>query len=152
MTSSPPNCPFCNADDSRVFLRQELVFALWDGFPVSEGHALIVPNRHVATWFDASHEEHAAIFGAIETVSEIIRAKWPVDGFNVGINIGAAAGQTVPHLHLHVIPRRNGDARSTRWGAARDPQQGQLPGEPPARADSTCRCRAATDGRSADDW
>jgi superfamily II DNA or RNA helicase/diadenosine tetraphosphate (Ap4A) HIT family hydrolase len=99
-----------------VFLRLDQVFALWDGFPVSEGHALIVPHRHIATWFDATPEERAALFGAIETVCGVIRAHWGADGFNVGVNLGAAAGQTVPHLHLHVIPRRHGDVPDPRGG------------------------------------
>jgi superfamily II DNA or RNA helicase/diadenosine tetraphosphate (Ap4A) HIT family hydrolase len=109
-------CPFCSPDPLRVFLRRDHVFALWDGFPVSEGHALIVPHRHIATWFEATAEERAALFGAIETVCGVIRAHWGADGFNVGVNLGAAAGQTVPHLHLHVIPRRHGDMPDPRGG------------------------------------
>lgn len=111
-----PGCPFCRPDPVRVFLRLEHVFALWDGFPVSEGHALIVPYRHVATWFEATPEERAELFGAIETVCAVIREHWPADGFNIGVNLGEAAGQTVPHLHLHVIPRRHGDVPDPRGG------------------------------------
>lgn len=103
------DCPFCAPEPARVFLRLRHVFALWDGFPVAEGHALIVPHRHVATWFEATAEERAELFGAIESVCAVIRDRWGAAGFNVGINIGEAAGQTVPHLHLHVIPRRRGD-------------------------------------------
>jgi len=109
-------CPFCNPDAARVFLRLPYVFALWDGFPVSEGHALVVPQRHISTWFEATADERAQLFGAIEAVCRMIRARWNTDGFNVGINIGEAAGQTVPHLHLHVIPRRHGDVPDPRGG------------------------------------
>ena len=109
-------CPFCNPDAARVFLRRQYVFALWDGFPVSEGHALVVPHRHISTWFEATADERVQLFGAIEAVCGIIRTRWNTDGFNVGINIGEAAGQTVPHLHLHVIPRRHGDVPDPRGG------------------------------------
>jgi superfamily II DNA or RNA helicase/HKD family nuclease/diadenosine tetraphosphate (Ap4A) HIT family hydrolase len=98
-------------------MRLGQAFALWDGFPVTPGHALIVPHRHVATWFDASDAERAELFGAIEAVcAQITAAHGPVDGFNFGVNVGAAAGQTVPHLHLHVIPRRAGDMPDPRGG------------------------------------
>jgi superfamily II DNA or RNA helicase/diadenosine tetraphosphate (Ap4A) HIT family hydrolase len=102
-------CPFCTPDPARVFLRLPIVYALWDGFPVSDGHALIIPHRHVSTWFDATAEERAALLGAIDAVCSVIGAQWGADGFNIGVNVGEAAGQTVPHLHLHVIPRRRGD-------------------------------------------
>jgi len=110
-------CPFCAPDPGRVFLRLGKVFALWDGFPVTPGHALIVPYRHVPTWFDASDAERAELFGAIDAVcARIAEAHGHVDGFNFGVNVGAAAGQTVPHLHLHVIPRRTGDMPDPRGG------------------------------------
>lgn len=102
MNLSAVGCPFCSPEESRVLFRRKHVFALWDGFPVSEGHGLIVPFRHVSSWFDASQEERAELFGALDTVREEIEARWKVDGFNIGINVGKSAGQTVPHLHLHV--------------------------------------------------
>jgi len=112
----PRWCPFCNPDPQRVFLRLRHVFALWDGFPVTDGHALIVPYRHVPTWFDASNTERAELFSAIDAVCSIIRERGGIDGFNFGVNVGAAAGQTVPHLHQHVIPRRTGDMPDPRGG------------------------------------
>ena len=87
-----------------------------DGFPVTDGHALIVPYRHVPTWFDASNTERAELFSAIDAVCSIIRERDGIDGFNFGVNVGAAAGQTVPHLHQHVIPRRTGDMPDPRGG------------------------------------
>ena len=110
-------CPFCAPDSSRVFLKLRHAFALWDGFPVTDGHALIVPYRHVPSWFDASDTERAELFSGLDPVSAIIREQHgPIDGFNFGINSGTAAGQTVPHLHLHVIPRRHGDMPDPRGG------------------------------------
>jgi len=116
MSEPPAKCPFCDPDEKRVLFRLDHVFALWDGFPVSEGHALIVPYRHVPTWFDASADERAELFDAIDAVRTAIESRLPADGFNLGINVGAAAGQTVPHLHLHVIPRRLGDVADPRGG------------------------------------
>jgi diadenosine tetraphosphate (Ap4A) HIT family hydrolase len=109
-------CPFCDPEPGRVFLRLRHVFVLWDGFPVAEGHALIVTDRHVASWFDASDAERAELVAAIDAVCGAIRERGTADGFNVGVNVGAAAGQTVPHLHLHVIPRRHGDVPDPRGG------------------------------------
>lgn len=109
-------CPFCQTDETRVFLRLPQVQALWDGFPVSEGHALIVPYRHIPTLFEARPDERAELFNSIELVCSHIRQKFGADGFNLGVNMGSAAGQTVPHLHLHVIPRRTGDVADPRGG------------------------------------
>ena len=109
-------CPFCQTDETRVFLRLSQVQALWDGFPVSEGHALIVPYRHIPTLFEARPDERAELFNSIELVCSHIRQKFGADGFNLGVNMGSAAGQTVPHLHLHVIPRRTGDVADPRGG------------------------------------
>ena len=110
------NCPFCSPDPERVSYRGKLVFALWDGFPVTEGHALLVPNRHVGRWLDATEEEREELFRAIPLVMEKIREDRAPDGFNIGINDGAAAGQTIDHLHLHVIPRYGGDVPDPRGG------------------------------------
>jgi len=83
--------------------------AVWDVFPVSRGHALLIPNRHVPAWFDASPEEQAELCGGIMSVREIIDRLHSPDDYNIGINVGEAAGQTVFHLHVHVIPRYRGD-------------------------------------------
>lgn len=115
-TPAPAPCPFCAPDASRVFHAGANVLGLWDGFPVSPGHALLVPRRHVATWFEASSGERRELMDAIEVARAAIRARYQPDGFNVGMNLGAAAGQTVPHLHLHVIPRYAGDVADPRGG------------------------------------
>jgi superfamily II DNA or RNA helicase/diadenosine tetraphosphate (Ap4A) HIT family hydrolase len=86
-----------------------LVLGLWDAFPVSEGHALLVTKRHVPTWFEATREEQAELLSALAIAREAVLTRHRPDGFNIGVNIGEAAGQTVPHLHVHLIPRRRGD-------------------------------------------
>ena len=110
------NCPFCDVADDRVFLSTSQVIGIWDGFPVSPGHALLIPRRHVATWFDATIEEQQALLDAIETARAAIELRQSPDGYNIGINSGEAAGQTVQHLHVHVIPRYKGDVEDPRGG------------------------------------
>lgn len=90
--------------------------ARWDNFPISPGHALIVPRRHVPAWDDLTSDEKADILGGIDAVRGLIRAKHAPDGFNVGFNDGPPAGQTVMHFHLHVIPRYAGDVPDPRGG------------------------------------
>ena len=101
MTSS--HCPFCTPDPDRVFFQGKRVYALWDAFPVTDRHALIVPRRHVAGWFDATPEEQAELIAALSQVKEHIETEHAPDGYNMGINDGEAAGQTIHHLHLHVM-------------------------------------------------
>jgi superfamily II DNA or RNA helicase/HKD family nuclease/diadenosine tetraphosphate (Ap4A) HIT family hydrolase len=113
---SDSSCPFCNADPGRIFFESDLVFGLWDAFPVSDGHALLVTRRHVTSWFDATPNERLALTEGVEAVRRAIVQRPPPDGFNIGVNVGAAAGQTVPHLHLHVIPRYAGDVLDPRGG------------------------------------
>ncbi|MBK9668331.1 MAG: DEAD/DEAH box helicase family protein [Gammaproteobacteria bacterium] len=110
------NCPFCDPDEKRVFHEDPHMRCLWDGFPVSKGHALIVPRRHVANWFDASRSEQAALLDGIEVARSAIEARYAPAGYNIGVNIGEAAGQTVPHLHVHLIPRYSGDVADPRGG------------------------------------
>ena len=108
--------PFLNPDPERVFYKSELAIGLWDAFPVSPGHALIVPRRVVPTWFEATREEQIALLDGIEAAKRAVEAKYQPDGYNIGINAGAAAGQTVFHLHVHVIPRYRGDVEDPRGG------------------------------------
>ena len=110
------DCPFCDPARGPVFWRGRLVLGLWDSFPVSPGHALLVTRRHVADWFSASSDERRALIDDLEVARAVIQAGHSPDGFNIGINIGAAAGQTVPHLHVHLIPRYAGDVDDPRGG------------------------------------
>ena len=95
---------------------RDLVFGVWDAFAVSDGHALVVTRRHVASWFDATPDERAALTEGIATAREAMLRTHAPDGFNIGINVGTAAGQTIPHLHVHVIPRYAGDVPDPRGG------------------------------------
>jgi superfamily II DNA or RNA helicase/HKD family nuclease/diadenosine tetraphosphate (Ap4A) HIT family hydrolase len=113
---SDGGCPFCTPDSDRVFFESELVIGLWDAFPVSDGHALLITRRHAASWFDASPEERRALTDAIDAARASILDRHRPDGFNIGVNVGAAAGQTVFHLHVHVIPRYAGDIEDPRGG------------------------------------
>src|ERR1700677_269233 len=94
-------CPFCQPRTD-VFYESPLALGIWGLFPVAEGHALLITRRHVADWFDATTEERADLAEATLLARLAIQARFGFDGINLGVNIGEAAGQTVPHLHLHV--------------------------------------------------
>jgi diadenosine tetraphosphate (Ap4A) HIT family hydrolase len=116
MAADTRACPFCSVSPDRLFHRGDTILGLWDGFPVSPGHALLVPRRHVATWFEASADERAELVAGIDRAREAIAQRHRPAGFNVGMNLGEAAGQTVAHLHVHVIPRYPGDVDDPRGG------------------------------------
>lgn len=109
-------CPFCSVDESRIAFSNESVIAIWDGFPVSQSHLLIIPRRHAPTWPSLSLVEKAAIMAAIDQGQATISERLRPDGFNVGFNENSAAGQTVFHFHLHIIPRYEGDVADPRDG------------------------------------
>jgi diadenosine tetraphosphate (Ap4A) HIT family hydrolase len=115
---------FCTPPADRVIFRDELVYGLWDGYPVSPGHALLIPSRHVPAWFDANPEERLALMQAVDAAKAIIEKDHRPDGYNIGMNCGAAAGQTIFHLHVHLIPRYVGDAADPRGGV-----RNAIPGE-----------------------
>jgi superfamily II DNA or RNA helicase/diadenosine tetraphosphate (Ap4A) HIT family hydrolase len=102
-------CPFCSVDESRIAFSNDSVIAIWDEFPESPGHLLVIPRRHIPAWIGLSSLEKAAIWSAIDQCLTVISERFHPDGFNVGFNEGAAAGQTVFHFHLHIIPRYEGD-------------------------------------------
>ena len=112
------NSPFLDVDESEWIASNSEAFAIYDRFPVSPGHALIVTRRIVATWFDASPGEQSALMELVNVVkTKLDESRNPKpDGYNVGFNSGDAAGQTVPHLHIHVIPRYFGDVNDPRGG------------------------------------
>lgn len=109
-------CPFCGPDKSRVLAVNDLAIAILDGYPVSPGHILILPKRHFASLFEATDGERAALFALLDEVCRKLKRELQPDGLNIGINDGAAAGQTVFHLHIHVIPRYVGDCEDPRGG------------------------------------
>ena len=97
-------------------LESEIGFVIYDGFPVSEGHCLVVPHRVYANYFDSTEEEIVGLQALVLETQKLLREKFSPDGFNVGINCGEAAGQTVPHMHIHVIPRYKDDMDDPRGG------------------------------------
>jgi HKD family nuclease len=110
------DCPFCTANPERVVFSSTHGLGIWDAFPVNPGHVLIVPRRHVRAWDELTETEKTWIWSAVDQAIATIRARHSPDGFNVGFNFGAAAGQTVLHFHLHVIPRYVGDVSDPRGG------------------------------------
>ncbi|MCB9731983.1 MAG: HIT family protein [Deltaproteobacteria bacterium] len=108
--------PFLDRPASDRVAENHLAFALRDGFPVSEGHTLLIPKRLVATWFDATRDEHLALLDLADLVKADLDRTLAPDGYNLGVNVGPAAGQTVMHLHLHLIPRYAGDVPDPRGG------------------------------------
>jgi diadenosine tetraphosphate (Ap4A) HIT family hydrolase len=109
-----PDCPFCR--EPRIVIENELAFVRFDGYPVNPGHCLVIPHRHVAEYFDATPEEKAAIWELVDQMKLRIDEEFKPDGYNVGVNIGAHAGQSVPHIHIHVIPRYKGDMENPKGG------------------------------------
>ncbi len=87
-----------------------------DAYPVSPGHSLIIPKRHIASWFDLTEEERTRLFQHLSKAKTALEAEFKPDGYNIGINEGEAAGQTVLHLHVHLIPRYQGDIADPRGG------------------------------------
>ena len=110
-------CPFCDFTKDRILAQNELAFVIRDRFPVTPLHALVIPKRHVSGWFDLGPSERNACNDLLLRAKDAIREEDPsVAGFNVGVNIGEAAGQTIFHCHIHLIPRRHGDVENPRGG------------------------------------
>lgn len=107
---------FLSIPSTRHVAGNDLAFAIRDGYPVTEGHTLVITRRVVPTWFDASPAEQRAVFALVDEVKAALDRELQPDGYNVGFNAGAAAGQTVPHLHVHVIPRYRDDMDDPRGG------------------------------------
>lgn len=109
-------CAFCSLPPERILMESEHAIAFADAYPVTEGHTLVVPRRHVASIYELTGTEHAAIWTMVQDVRQELVARLHPDAFNIGVNDGVAAGQTVMHAHVHVIPRRTGDAPDPRGG------------------------------------
>jgi diadenosine tetraphosphate (Ap4A) HIT family hydrolase len=129
MDISITDCPFCRSLDGgpgassspalvtlEVLARTELAGALADNHPISPGHTLIVPARHVADWFDLAISEQTAVLELANTMRERLTSALGPDGWNLGLNVGVAGGQTIGHAHLHLIPRFAGDLPDPRGG------------------------------------
>ncbi|QFU85876.1 HIT family protein [Amycolatopsis sp. YIM 10] len=122
-------CLFCKTDDpslNGVLIEKELFYVRWDNFPVAEGHVEIVPKRHVASYFDLTREEAAEAYEIIGQARDLLDKKYQPAGYTIGVNEGRAAGRTIDHLHIHLIPRHEGDVPDPRGGV-----RGVLPGPDP---------------------
>jgi diadenosine tetraphosphate (Ap4A) HIT family hydrolase len=109
-------CPFCHLAPGRVSRSSTHARAFADAYPVTNGHTLVVPIRHVASLFDLAADELADVWRLVGEVRAALAASHTPDAFNIGVNDGEAAGQTVGHAHVHVIPRRRGDVPDPRGG------------------------------------
>ena len=109
-------CVFCTLTADRVVHDSEFAVVIRDGFPVSPGHTLIIPRRHVASFFEITDAERTDLMSLLAAARADLEREFHPAGYNIGINDGTAAGQTVPHLHIHLIPRYTGDAVDPRGG------------------------------------
>lgn len=112
----PLTCPFCNPLNEEVVLANNLCYARYDKYPVSPGHLLLIPFRHIPALFDATDAEQIALLALLREAKALLDGELHPDGYNIGVNVGPAAGQTVMHLHVHVIPRYAGDVDDPRGG------------------------------------
>jgi len=119
MSDREEGCPFCSKGFEEIILENDLAMAFYDAFPVNPGHVLIVPKRHIESLFEAGSDEIAAMNDLLLKVREALDARFKPDGYNIGVNVGRAAGQTIFHLHVHVIPRYEGDVPDPRGGIRR---------------------------------
>lgn len=112
------SCVFCERiARAELLISNDLAAAFHDGFPLNPGHTLIVPRRHEADFLALTAEEQQAIWALVGPARQLIEeAGTPPAGYNIGVNVGAAAGQTIDHAHLHVIPRHRGDVEDPRGG------------------------------------
>ncbi len=109
-------CPFCSLQQDKIIAQGSLTFTIRDTLPVSPGHTLILPKRHIASIFEATKEEVAALWESLQQARSELLKEFSPDGFNIGINDGLASGQTILHLHIHLIPRYKGDMPDPRGG------------------------------------
>ena len=116
-SDDPPECPFCALTESRkTIIESESAYAIYDKFPVSPGHSLIIPKRHCVDYFDLSSDEQSACWNLINQIKEILDKSFRPDGYNIGINNLVPAGQTLLHVHIHLIPRYIGDVPRPQGG------------------------------------
>ena len=117
MQEQATKCIFCDLPDDRFLQENKFAFAIRDGFPVSDLHSLVIPKRHVEDYLSLSEEEVLACNSLLQSLKQnILKTDDSVAGFNIGINSGFVAGQTIFHCHIHLIPRRKGDVAAPRGG------------------------------------
>jgi diadenosine tetraphosphate (Ap4A) HIT family hydrolase len=116
------SCLFCSIFENekhKIIAENELCYAIYDAFPVNEGHILVIPKRHFDNFFDASEEEISSIYSLLQECKKILNNKYKPTGYNVGVNVGYDGGQTIFHLHVHLIPRYKGDVENPKGGIRR---------------------------------
>lgn len=104
------NCIFCSLPQQVIIAENDLAVAIYDKYPVNPGHTLIIPRRHYSSYFDITETELLALHRLILDVKRILDTNYKPDGYNIGVNVGGCAGQVIWHVHLHVIPRFEGDS------------------------------------------
>jgi diadenosine tetraphosphate (Ap4A) HIT family hydrolase len=109
-------CPFCTLPPERIIDSNDLALVIRDGYPVSPGHTLVIPKRHIGSWFEITQAEQQALLNLLAKATVVLETEFKPDDYNIGINDGPTAGQTVPHLHMHLIPRYEGDQEDPRGG------------------------------------
>ena len=109
-------CPFCNIREDRIITSDELVYGIRDKYPVSPGHTLIITRRHVSDYFELTDDERRAMQAMLMKMKGMLDAELNPQGYNIGINVGRSAGQTIDHAHLHLIPRFEGDMPNPKGG------------------------------------
>ncbi len=102
------NCLFCALQKDRIVSESETTITVSDAFPISDGHTLVIPKCHIESLFDCNPDEKVDMFQALEEAKDALDKEFSPDGYNIGINDGECAGQTIPHLHIHLIPRYKG--------------------------------------------
>ena len=116
MRADVKTCAFCTLPESRIVQSNDFGWVVPDAYPISPGHTLIIPKRHVPSFFALTSEERGALLALLDGAKERLDVEFQPAAFNIGINDGVAAGQTVPHLHIHLIPRYAGDRPDPRGG------------------------------------
>jgi diadenosine tetraphosphate (Ap4A) HIT family hydrolase len=114
--SDAQSCPFCSLQSAQIVAEHPLALAFRDRSPLSKGHSLVIPRRHVISFFDCTAEERAAMLVLLDEIRTGLDREYAPDGYNIGLNNGVAAGQTVMHAHMHLIPRYTGDSADPRGG------------------------------------
>lgn len=108
---------FCKCITNKDYtLENEHAIARFDDYPVNDGHLEIIPKRHIKTWWETTLDEKNAIFDLLDKAKTIVDDKYHPDGYNIGMNLGEEAGQSIMHLHVHLIPRYKGDVENPRGG------------------------------------
>ena len=111
------DCPFCNIGEHvEVLFKTDTAMAILDSFPISHGHTLVIPKRHIPDYFDLTVEEQNELWQLVKRCKMILQDRFHPDGFNIGINVVEMAGQSIFHVHIHLIPRYKGDVKNPKGG------------------------------------